>query len=168
MPREPADAMATAGRSTLAESANGTILTFRLTLDSRGDKASPMRRGTSATEGAWQNRGSPSRSKDETGSRQLVEQRLGILQDRRVETFGEPAVDWREQITGFGAFALVTPKAAKAGVGAQLEKLCTLPLRYRERLMVTLLGRGKIACSIQQIASQPMQISFVTPLFSDL
>jgi len=37
----------------------GTKLTFRLTPDSRGDKASPMRRGTSATEGAWQNRGSP-------------------------------------------------------------------------------------------------------------
>src|SRR6516225_7149882 len=36
----------------------GTKLTFRLTLDSRGDKASPTRRGTSATEGAWQNRGS--------------------------------------------------------------------------------------------------------------
>jgi hypothetical protein len=29
-------------------------MTFRLTLDLRGDKASPMRRGTSATEGAWQ------------------------------------------------------------------------------------------------------------------
>ena len=68
----------------------GTKLTFRLTLDS------PMRRGTSATEGAWQNRGSPSRSKDETGSRQLVEQRLGIFEDWRVEAFGEPAVDWRE------------------------------------------------------------------------
>src|SRR5215471_7931641 len=29
-------------------------------------------RGTSSAEGAWQNRGSPPRSKDETGSRQLV------------------------------------------------------------------------------------------------
>jgi hypothetical protein len=29
-------------------------------------------------------------------SRQLVEQRLGILQDRRVETFREPAIDWGE------------------------------------------------------------------------
>jgi predicted ATPase len=51
----------------------GTKLTFRLTLNPRGDKASPMRRGTSATEGALQNRGSPPRSKDETGSRQLVQ-----------------------------------------------------------------------------------------------
>jgi hypothetical protein len=53
--------------------APGTKLTLRLTLDPRGDKASPMPRGTSATEGAWQNRGSPPRSKDETGSRQLVQ-----------------------------------------------------------------------------------------------
>src|SRR5262249_60028081 len=74
-------------------SLSGTKLTFRLTLDSRGDKASPMRRGTSATEGAWQNRGSPPRSKDQTGSRQLIAQRLRLLQHRRVEAVGEPAVD---------------------------------------------------------------------------
>jgi hypothetical protein len=38
-------------------------------------------------------------------SRQLVEQRLGVLQDRRVETFGEPAVDEGEEIPGFRALA---------------------------------------------------------------
>jgi hypothetical protein len=38
-------------------STHGTKLTFRLTLDSRGDKASPMLCGTSATEDVWQNRG---------------------------------------------------------------------------------------------------------------
>ena len=37
----------------------GTKLTFRLTLDSRGDKASPMRRGTSATGGAWHRGAAP-------------------------------------------------------------------------------------------------------------
>jgi hypothetical protein len=93
-------------------SPHGTKLTFRLTLDSRGDKASPMRRGTSAIEGAWQNRGSPSRSKDETGSRQLIEQRLRVLQDGRVEAFGEPAVDRREESTGVVALALVAPEAS--------------------------------------------------------
>jgi hypothetical protein len=40
-------------------SAIGTKLTFRLTLDSRGDKASPMRRGTSATGGAWHRGAAP-------------------------------------------------------------------------------------------------------------
>jgi hypothetical protein len=37
----------------------GTKPTFRLTFDSRGDKASPMRRGTSATEGAWHRGAAP-------------------------------------------------------------------------------------------------------------
>jgi hypothetical protein len=48
-------------------SAHDPLLTFRLTRDSRGDKASPMRRGTSATEGAWQNRGSPQEAKMKLG-----------------------------------------------------------------------------------------------------
>jgi hypothetical protein len=42
---------------------------------------------------------------------QVIEQRLRLFQHRRVEAFGEPVVDWREEITGFGAFALVTPEA---------------------------------------------------------
>jgi hypothetical protein len=42
-------------------------------------------------------------------SRQLVEQRFGVLQDRRVKPFGEPAVNWGEEITGFGMLALVAP-----------------------------------------------------------
>jgi hypothetical protein len=40
----------------------------------------------------------------------LVEQRLGVLQDWRVQPFGEPAVDRREKITGFRALALVAPE----------------------------------------------------------
>jgi hypothetical protein len=38
-------------------------------------------------------------------SRQIVEQRLGVLKDRHVEAFGEPAVDRCEEIAGFGALA---------------------------------------------------------------
>ena len=34
---------------------------------------------------------------------QLIEQRLGLLQIERVEAFGEPAVDRREQIAGLAA-----------------------------------------------------------------
>jgi hypothetical protein len=40
-------------------------------------------------------------------SRQVVEQRFGVLQDRRVEALGEPTVDGREKITGFGGLALI-------------------------------------------------------------
>ena len=40
---------------------------------------------------------------------QLIEQSLGLHQDRRVEAFGEPVVDRRKQITGLSPFALVSP-----------------------------------------------------------
>src|SRR5215831_20528079 len=48
-------------------------------------------------------------------SSQLVEQRLGFLQNRRVETFGEPAVNRGEEIAGFIVLALVKPEASEAG-----------------------------------------------------
>jgi hypothetical protein len=53
------------------------------------------------------------------GSPQLVQQRLRIFQIGRVETFGEPAVDWSEKVAGFGAPALITPKSGEAARGAQ-------------------------------------------------
>jgi hypothetical protein len=63
----------------------------------------------------------------------LVEQRFGVLQNRRVETFGEPTVDRREKITGFGALALITPEAGEAGRGAQFLEFGTLLLRHCKR-----------------------------------
>ena len=50
----------------------------------------------------------------------LLQQRLGLLQNRRVETFGEPAVDRGQEFTGFGALALIPPKTGEATSGAQL------------------------------------------------
>jgi hypothetical protein len=41
------------------------------------------------------------------GLRQCVEQRLGVFEIRRVETFGEPAVDRREKLARFGPAVLV-------------------------------------------------------------
>jgi len=58
---------------------------------------------------------------DRLSSRQLVEQRLGVLQDRCVEAFGEPTIDGCEQITGFGLFSLIAPEASKTGDGAQFK-----------------------------------------------
>src|SRR6516164_452699 len=71
-------------------------------------------------------------------------------------------------MTGFAAPTLVAPQAGEAGAGAQLEKLCTLPLRYRERLVVTLLGRHLISHGIQQIASYPMQLGLAVPFLGRL
>ena len=53
------------------------------------------------------------------GSRQLVEQRLRLFQIGSVEAFGEPAVDRREAITGFGSAILVTLEPGEAHRCAQ-------------------------------------------------
>ena len=50
----------------------------------------------------------------------LLQQRPGLLQNRRVETFSEPAVDRRQQFAGFGALTLIPPEAGEATSGAQL------------------------------------------------
>src|SRR5215467_14354986 len=82
------------------------------------------------------------RSKDETGSRQLVEQRLGLLQHRRVEAFGEPVVDRRQQIAGLDAFALIAPEGSEASGGAEFPEFGTLLLRHCDRAVKTLFRSG--------------------------
>ena len=52
-------------------------------------------------------------------SPQLVEQRRGLLPGRRVEAFGEPIVDQRENLTGSAAFAV--PEAHGVDGVAQLK-----------------------------------------------
>src|SRR5262249_62097490 len=49
---------------------------------------------------------------------QVVEQGFGVFQVRRLEALGEPAVDGREEITGFDALALIAPEAVEAGPAA--------------------------------------------------
>ena len=41
---------------------------------------------------------------------QLIQQHLGLLQIERIEAFGEPAVDWREQFARLLHLALVAPE----------------------------------------------------------
>ena len=55
-------------------------------------------------------------------SPQLCQQRLGFLEVRRVEPFGEPVVDWRQQRLGFLALALALPEATQAHGGASLQR----------------------------------------------
>src|SRR6266850_116266 len=99
---------------------------------------------------------------------QLLQQRLGLPQVERIKSFGEPAVDRRKKITGFAAPVLFAPEARQADRCPQFEELCALELRYRKCLMIAPLGRGWIACGIQQIAAQPMQLSLAVPLFGRL
>jgi hypothetical protein len=88
------------------------------------------------------------------------------LQDRRVEALGEPAVDRREQVTGFGSLALIPPEAGKAGRREQLEDPCALAPRDRQRLIVRLLGCYGVAPDVEQVTSQPEQLGLVETLTS--
>src|SRR6516165_317880 len=53
----------------------------------------------------------------------LVEQRLRLSQIGSVETFGEPAVDRREEGARFGAAVLVAAEPGEAHGGAQFPEL---------------------------------------------
>ena len=80
---------------------------------------------------AWADQGADVRAGSRlvpvAGSRQFAEQRLRLFQIGCVEAFGEPAVDWREKIAGFGSAVLIAAEPGKARGGAQLPELCFLP-----------------------------------------
>jgi len=103
---------------------------------------------------------------DYRASRQLIEERLGVLQDRCVESFGEPAVDRREKIMGFGALALITPEAGEAGGSTKLKSFRILSVRYGKTLPIILLGCGFFAYSSQQTTSPPIQLRLIPPLLT--
>ena len=50
--------------------------------------------------------------------RQFLQQRLGILQVKRVEALGEPAVDRREKVMGLWPLTLIAPQPSHAHCGA--------------------------------------------------
>jgi hypothetical protein len=48
--------------------------------------------------------------------------RLRVPEIGGVEAFGEPAVDWGEEVTPLGALDPIAPEAREAGSGAQLQR----------------------------------------------
>jgi len=60
--------------------------------------------------------------KDRELSAQLIEERLGFLQVLRVEAFGEPAIDGREEFAGFPDPTLVAHEPCIARRRAQLTR----------------------------------------------
>src|SRR5262249_16104217 len=54
-------------------------------------------------------------------SRQLIEQRLGLFQIRRVEPLAEPDVNRRREAAGLDAPAFIAPETVEAGGGGQFE-----------------------------------------------
>jgi hypothetical protein len=65
--------------------------------------------------------------------RQLLQQRLHLLQIDRVEAFGEPAVDRSEKIAGLLPLALIAVEPRHADRRAQLPGLCLLNAGNRKR-----------------------------------
>src|SRR5271169_3683600 len=74
--------------------------------------------------------------------RQLLQQCLRLLQIKRVEALGEPAVDRSEQIAGLISLALIAPEPRHAHRGAEFpgfcllrtgDRKCTLEIRFRFR-----------------------------------
>src|SRR6266853_3692485 len=69
--------------------------------------------------------------------RQRVQQRLGLLQVSGVEALGEPAIDWGQELVGFGALALLLPQARQAHRRPQLQRLGLLAAGHIDRLAKT-------------------------------
>src|SRR5262245_66320909 len=54
--------------------------------------------------------------------RELLQQRLRLLEVSGVKALGEPAVDRREQLVGFSMLALLLPQAGQAHGRPQLQR----------------------------------------------
>src|SRR5712692_7130040 len=61
------------------------------------------------------------------GRREFVEQALGLHEIGRIEAFGEPAIDLREQVGRLLALALALPQPAQGDRRAQLPRFRALP-----------------------------------------
>ena len=88
--------------------------------------------------------------------RQVVEQRFRRLQIRGVEAFGEPAVDWREEITGFGAAIPVAAESGEARGSAKFPELGLLLLGDAQGFVIQFLGRPRMPLPQQQLAFVPV------------
>src|SRR6266705_2774688 len=63
---------------------------------------------------------------------QLLEQRTGGDEIRRVEAFREPGIDWRENVARGARLAGPRPQLGDVGRGSQLPQLCALLARERQ------------------------------------
>src|SRR5262245_19848899 len=66
---------------------------------------------------------------------QFLEQRLDLDEIGRVKAFGEPAINWREEIAGLTALALVAPEPGQAAGGAEFPQLGALTAGDRHALV---------------------------------
>src|SRR6516165_5405774 len=87
---------------------------------------------------------------------QLVEQRLCLFEVRRIEAFGEPAVDRRQKVAGFGGATLVAAQPSEARRGAQFPELGVLLPGDAQGFAIELVGGLGMPLSQQQLALVPV------------
>src|SRR5215472_3987913 len=94
-----------------------------------------------------------------------LKQCLRFMKIGRVEAFGEPGVNWREDVIGFFAATLCTKQASEADGGAQLISTRTLLVRDGESRVETSLDLGRVRRwqALQQITPQPMEFGIGPP-----
>ena len=97
---------------------------------------------------------------------ELVQQRLRVLQVRRVEAFGEPVVDGCEQRAGLVLFPLLLPEVGEVRGGAELEGLRLLRAGDVDGLAEQRLGLrlGVVGQPQEALALQPEQLGVVEGL----
>ena len=85
--------------------------------------------------------------------RQLIKQRLPVLQIARVESLGEPTVDRREKLASLLPLALLAPQPRHAHCGAEFPGLRLLPTGDGERTleMLSCLS-GILLCRLSAIS----------------
>jgi hypothetical protein len=99
------------------------------------------------------------------GLSQFVEQRLGLLQIERVEAFGEPAVDRREERVGFAGPALVAHQPRIARRSAELPGFRLLLPGPVERGDVAALRTCRVAFAGAERALNAQGFGIVITLF---
>jgi hypothetical protein len=92
--------------------------------------------------------------RQQTGTRQLLQQRLRLLPIARVEPFGEPAVDRSQGFARFLHLALVAPEARKAHGGAEFPGFGLLLACDREGLL-------EIGCRRQHAIALAAALPFI-------
>ena len=83
----------------------------------------------------------------------LVKQGSGVLEIRRIEPLGEPAIDGRKKVVSINVPSLLTPEPREPHGGAQLERSGALLARHLYRLLEADHALLPASCSEQQIAA---------------
>src|ERR1700756_4173910 len=97
---------------------------------------------------------------------QPIEQGLGLLQVKRVETFGEAAADGGQKVVSFRGSPLMGPKFGERGGGSQFPELRLLLLCKSDGRFKTLfcLSRALFWLDEQHLSLEAKQLWFVPPL----